>query len=870
MEESPQGGEVCVVCALPEEVRAFLEMIKSYSERPLEEHISPRYGYSYRSATLKNKKDELLHLHISWLPRYGPQEMTLHLERVLSECQPRIVLMTGICAGDSRQVHLGDLVVAERTFTYDTGKFVLDEQGRSVHVHDTLTYQLDANILQFLGLFDDWKPLIASISHPPSAPEQREIACYLKAMASGSAVRADNPFEEVQVPVRGTVAIDMEGAAFGLVMSRYPLVRWLLIKGVCDYADQDKDDVYHEYAARASALYALSFIRAYVTHERLPRLDVPSSQEGSSGVWNVPYARNPHFTGRDDLLDQLHQRLAPTGQNDPILTRRVALTQPLAVKGLGGIGKTQVAVEYAYRCRDQGRYTHTLWVNAATEEALLASFVTIVQLLPAFAVKDETDQRKLIEAIKGWLAECEQPWLLIFDNVDKADDFPLLLEYLPRKGHGSVLLTTRANAVGSLAVSLEVEKMGLMEGVQLLLRRGQREGCASEEEINEATNVVIALDHFPLALDQAGAYIEETRCSVEDYLHLYQDHRQALLARRGLQGSNYPDSVATTWSLSFQKVEQSNPAAAELLRLCAYLFPDSIPEELIRDGAAQWSPVLQQAATDLFAFNQMMADLLKFSLLKRLTEAKAFSIHRLVQAVQMDRMEPEVQQQWAERVVRAVSEVFPDGTEPETWPQCRRYLPQAQTSVSLIERYRLLVPEAAVLLREIARYLKSCGLDAQAFPLLEQSLAIQQTLTLDERDRDVLISTLLDLGSVATARGGGEEATGYYRRALEMSENAFGLEHPSTVQCLCCLALYYGGGGDYQLQESLLKQALALQEKMLGPQHPEVANILEHLGLLYGYSACWIFSGKPRRSTAIASSGSMASTKIRSASSGST
>ena len=273
MEKHPQSLDVCIVCALPEEARAFLEVVQQQGEGVLEERISPRYHYSYRFATIKNDKDEPLSLHISWLPRYGPQEMTLHLSRVLEEYQPRIAIMTGICAGDPQRAQLGDLVVAERTFTYDNGKFTLDEYGRSVHEHDTMTYQLDANILQFLGLFDDWKLLIARLDRPLSSPEislkQREVCCHIKAMASGSAVRADHPFEEVRAPVRGTVAIDMEGAAFGLVMSRHPLIPWLVVKGICDYADQDKNDAYHDYAALASALYALSFIRAYVTNERL-------------------------------------------------------------------------------------------------------------------------------------------------------------------------------------------------------------------------------------------------------------------------------------------------------------------------------------------------------------------------------------------------------------------------------------------------------------------------------------------------------------------------------------------------------------------------------------------------------------------------
>ena len=234
MEKPPQMFDICIVCALPEEARAFLEVVQPQCEDTFEEHISPSYYYSYRFATIKNDKEEPLNLHVSWLPRYGPQEMTLHLSRVLEECQPRIAIMTGMCAGDAQRVQLGDLVVAERTFTYDNGKFTLDN-GRRVHLHDTMTYQLDANILQFLGLFDNWKPLVARLKRPSSPHEQRKrrtIACHIKPMASGNAVRADHPFEDVQAPVRGTVAVDMEGAAFGLVMSYHPLIRWLVVKGV--------------------------------------------------------------------------------------------------------------------------------------------------------------------------------------------------------------------------------------------------------------------------------------------------------------------------------------------------------------------------------------------------------------------------------------------------------------------------------------------------------------------------------------------------------------------------------------------------------------------------------------------------------------
>ena len=226
MEKAHESCDVCIVCALPEEARAFLTTIQQQCQVIPEKLISQQYTYDYQRVTIMNNQGEPLSLHVSWLPRYGPQEVTLHLSHVLDECLPRMVLMTGICAGDSQQVHLGDLVVAERTFTYDNGKMTLDEHGQSVHLHDTMTYQIDATLLQFLGMFDDWKPLVATLKRPPAPPGQkrRKPALHIKPMASGNAVRADNPFQDVQAPVRGTVAIDMEGAAFGLVMSRHPQI----------------------------------------------------------------------------------------------------------------------------------------------------------------------------------------------------------------------------------------------------------------------------------------------------------------------------------------------------------------------------------------------------------------------------------------------------------------------------------------------------------------------------------------------------------------------------------------------------------------------------------------------------------------------
>lgn len=206
----------------------------------------------------------------------------------------------------------------------------------------------------------------------------------------------------------------------------------------------------------------------------LPSASEASSEEPTqtvstpiSSLWTVPYLRNPYFTGRDELFRLLDEQLTITDQDESTKTRHVALTQTQALTGLGGIGKTQLAVEYAYRTHELDVYTHTFWVNAASEEAMLTSFTAFATLLPAFPASHETDQQRLVNAIKQWLEGCPQRWLLIFDN---ADDLSLLQNYFPRHGNGSILLTTRAHAVGSLAASIDVEKMGFQEGTQLLLR----------------------------------------------------------------------------------------------------------------------------------------------------------------------------------------------------------------------------------------------------------------------------------------------------------------------------------------------------------------------------------------------------------------
>ena len=234
---------------------------------------------------------------------------------------------------------------------------------------------------------------------------------------------------------------------------------------------------------------------------------------------------------------------------------------------------------------------------------------------------------------------------------------------------------------------------------------------------------------MPLALVQAGAYVEETGCSLADYLRLYATHRKDLLARRSRLLLDYPETVATTWSLSFQQVEQQSPAAADMLRLCAFLAPDAIPEELLTRGAAELGAVPGAAAADPFKLNEALEVLRRYSLVRRDASTHMLSIHRLVQTVLKESMDQETQRAWAERTVRAVNAAFPEddyGAGKNRQYYLQYYLPHVQECATLITQYQLHFPEAAQLLYQAGAFLYFHGFYPQSQSLHQQALAIRE------------------------------------------------------------------------------------------------------------------------------------------------
>ena len=256
--------------------------------------------------------------------------------------------------------------------------------------------------------------------------------------------------------------------------------------------------------------------------------------------------------------------------------------------------------------------------------------------------------------------------------------------------------------------------------------------------------------------------------------------------------SDHPDPVATTWALSFQNIEKANPAAAELLRFCAFLHPE-IPEEVFSEGgAAELGPVLGALATDALALDSAISEILKYSPLRRDANARTFEIHRLVQAVLKHGMDHDAKLLWAERAVRAINHAFP-GVEISTWAVCERLLNQAYTCAELIKQCGFAFPQAALLLNATGVYLLERARYTDAEPLFERALAIR--------------------------------------------EKALGAEHPDVAAALNNLAALYRDQGQYAEAEPLFERALAIKEKALGAEHPNVAMSLNGLALLYDNKA---------------------------------
>lgn len=546
--------------------------------------------------------------------------------------------------------------------------------------------------------------------------------------------------------------------------------------------------------------------------------------------WSVPFPRNPYFTGREAVLEALHAQLGAD--------QRVALTQSSALHGLGGVGKTQIALEYAYRYALE--YRAVFCIGAETEEQIVSSFLRIAEVL-RLPEREDTDQQRVVAAVQRWLSTHLQ-WLLVWDNVE---DLESLRRFLPAARSGVLLFTTRLRVLGALARGLDLWPMEQEEALLFLLRRARvLSSEASREDLQDfagrmpapyaaAAELVTALGGLPLALDQAGAYLEATQCGLLAYRELFETQRSALLKLRGEGAQDHPASVSTTFHLSLVVTTQRHPAVEDLLRVCALVQPDAIPEELFQQGAQHLGPTLGAVCRDQLEWNQVVAAACSSSLLSRQAEEQTLSIHRLVQAVLLDAMTGEEQEQWVQRTIEALNVVFPEVlyvTEYVTWKQCERLLPHVLQCLRRADADSESLSLAS-LAYKTSCYLLRRGLYAEAEQFARRALQLWEQVH-GSKHLDVA-SSLSNLADLYWRQGKYAEAEPLYLRALHIREQILGPDHPEVAIYLSNLANLYFEQSKYTEAELLYLRALHIWEQALGADHPDIAFLFNNLAAVY-------------------------------------
>jgi tetratricopeptide (TPR) repeat protein len=498
-------------------------------------------------------------------------------------------------------------------------------------------------------------------------------------------------------------------------------------------------------------------------------------------VWRAP-PRNPNFTGRDRMLEDLHEHLGAAGG--------VALT---ALHGMGGVGKTQLATEYAHRFAPD--YDVVWWI-AAEQAALIPH--QFAELASRMGVDPDLQGSDAVAAVLDALANMAR-WLLVFDNAEQPAE---LQPYRPSGGGGHVLITSRHPGWGGIGARVEVDVFARGESVLLLGRRIADLG----DELADA--LADDLGDLPLALEQAAGYIETKGTPPERYLQLLRARREQLLGEGSVADHVLLDA---TWTLSLEQLE---PAAVQLLQAASFLAPEPVPVGLF-------------GVEDELELEDALGHLSEYALVRR--SGDTVTMHRLVQASVRRSLAADQRDEVRRAAMRMLYAAVPADIrhEPAAWPPWERLLPHVLAITDGDDAVRIEPFLTPWLLGRAGVYLEARGEPGEAKRLLERGLGmIEQALGPDDK---ALFQPLSDLGMVLIDLGAPDAARQVHERALRIGEQSFGPESAEVGQCLNNLAIALRQSGRAGEARPLLERALVIAEAGRGPTDPAVAAALSNL-----------------------------------------
>jgi hypothetical protein len=532
----------------------------------------------------------------------------------------------------------------------------------------------------------------------------------------------------------------------------------------------------------------------------------PGGGAGSPGdAVAVRLAPRPVFlAGREDLLAELDTRLGRRGEAGPGV---------VALCGLGGAGKTSVAVEYAYR---QLAGCGVVWQFAAEEPAALAA--GFGELAAQLGGRDGSAAGDPVAVVHGLLAR-RADWLLVFDNVS---DPAAMRWMLPPAGGGRVVITSQyPHWPGGQA--LEVPVLDQAAAAAFLLARtgsGDAEEAVADELADE-------LGGLPLALEQAAAYMQAVGRSISEYLALFRRRRAELLDRGDPTG--YDKRVTTTWALAFAELDQAGPAPG-LLRFAACCAAEDIPLQVLLqprpaltgEFGAQVAPLLVPLLDDELACDDAVAALRRYSLISAPHDGLV-SVHRLVQAITLAQLPADQADAWRQATVAVINAALPaNPDDPAAWPAFAALLPHAQAALD----------PASYGIDNCVRYLGAAGNYAAA--------SILQRQLLEAREADFgaehpgTLTARANLAYWTGQAGDAAAARDQYAALLPVQERVFGAEHPGTLVARGNLALWTGAAGDPGGARDRYTALVPVMERVFGAGHPETLPARGNLALWTG------------------------------------
>lgn len=543
--------------------------------------------------------------------------------------------------------------------------------------------------------------------------------------------------------------------------------------------------------------------------------ELPPDTSRVGRVISLPYASlGELFQGREEILAALHQKLT---EKKTVQATAIAVK---AVLGLGGVGKTRLAIEYAWRYAME--YSAVLFVRAGTPSDLQGNFAALCEPVALdLPERNATEEDVQVAAVLRRLAG--QPgWLLILDNIDSKEAANAVAGLMAQLQGGQVLLTGRLAPWGAEVERILLNVLTKQAAADFLLARTQSQRRPTPDEAAQANALAHELGYLPLALEQAGAYIGERGLTIFRYLEEWRSRHEQVLTWFDPNVSHYPTSVAATWQTS---VDQLGAPARRLLERLAWLGPEPIPESLLGVPV----PDLPEGEIDPDP-PAPLAELANYSLATRAADAPIFSIHRLVQDVTRRSLLGDLGKTRLAEALRWVNGAFKgDPADVRTWPVLRPLSSHAQVVCSFAAAAGMTDPTAR-LMNELAQLLKATNRFREAEPLMRRVVDILESSP--DGMHPNLAKSLNNLALLLQAMNRIREAEPLMRRALSIEEASFGAEHPNVARDLNNLAQLLKETSRLKEAEPLMRRALSIDEASFGTDHPDVARDLNNLAQL--------------------------------------